>query len=407
MKKQLLLFAILVVSLTCFACTQTPTPTVTPSTEQSVEQSVAPTLAPSEELTPTTAPSVEPSETPTTAPTVAPSVEPTPSVEVSVEPSVVPSVEPSIVPTVTPTVAPTVTPTVQPKPFICAKFRVSTGSFLGNPIDTTYNLADSVPVIVYANAEMPIEQNCSVTVFITDLRTGNVVVRNEEVAYFTPEEWNPVYEEWKNSNGQQSSYLEKVVMLDAAWFSRFEDGELYYSTFRGVFPDGTFSYGKDGSELCIITRTENAVTLDPYPYPGGTVEPSPYGAKIDFEEGEYDLSSPIPVKLFMQRSMEETIFARIKNMETGEIVTEENFLEITKEDSTSKEWDISYVWGYGTIRTKNYLLDADWFMQLQEGVTYQISFGGGVMYWAYEFVRTGNTLSVKMLNTWSEDLYPW
>ncbi|MBQ1269244.1 MAG: hypothetical protein IIY09_02065, partial [Clostridia bacterium] len=297
MKKQLLLFAILVVSLTCFACSQTPAPTVTPSTEQSVEQSVAPTLAPSEELTPTTAPSVEPSETPTTAPTVTPSIEPTPSVEITVEPTVVPSVEPSIVPTVTPTVAPTVaptvqptvtptvqptvtptvTPTVQPKPFICAKFRVSTGSFLGNPIDTTYNLADSVPVIVYANAEMPIEQNCSVTVYITDLRTGNVVARNEEVAYFTPEEWNPVYEEWKNSNGQQSSYLEKVIMLDAAWFSWIEDGELYYSSFRGVFPDGTFSSRTDGSELCVITCTENAVTLDPYPYPGGTVEPSPYG----------------------------------------------------------------------------------------------------------------------------------
>jgi hypothetical protein len=105
--------------------------------------------------------------------------------------------------------------------------------------------------------------------------------------------------------------------------------------------------------------------------------------------------------------MEETIFARIKNTETGEIVTQDTFLEITKEDATSKEWDISYMWGCGTLRTKDYLLDADWFMQLQEGVTYQISFGGGAMYRAYEFVRTGNTLSVKMLNTWSEDLYPW
>ena len=64
MKKQLLLFAILVVSLTCFACSQTPTPTAAPSTEQSVEQSVAPTLAPSEEVTPTTAPSVSPSRRP-------------------------------------------------------------------------------------------------------------------------------------------------------------------------------------------------------------------------------------------------------------------------------------------------------------------------------------------------------
>ena len=60
MKKQLLLFAILVVSLTCFACSQTHTPTVTPSTEQSVEQSVAPTLVPSEELTPSVAPTWRP-----------------------------------------------------------------------------------------------------------------------------------------------------------------------------------------------------------------------------------------------------------------------------------------------------------------------------------------------------------
>ena len=60
MKKQLLLFAILVVSLTCFACSQTPTPTVEPSTEQSVEQSVAPTLAPSEEVTPSVAPTWRP-----------------------------------------------------------------------------------------------------------------------------------------------------------------------------------------------------------------------------------------------------------------------------------------------------------------------------------------------------------
>ena len=122
MKKQLLLFAILVVSLTCFACSQTPTPTVTPSTEQSVEQSIAPTFAPSEEVAPTTAPSVEPSETPTIEPTVTPSIEPTPSVEITVEPTVVPSIEPTIAPTLTPTVqppvdptvAPTVTPTVQP-----------------------------------------------------------------------------------------------------------------------------------------------------------------------------------------------------------------------------------------------------------------------------------------------------
>ena len=55
MKKQLLLFAILVVSLTCFACSKAPTasvsPSVQPSEEQSVEKSVEQSVVPS--VTPT------------------------------------------------------------------------------------------------------------------------------------------------------------------------------------------------------------------------------------------------------------------------------------------------------------------------------------------------------------------
>ena len=147
MKKQLLLFAILVVSLTCFACSQTPTPTVTPSTEQSVEQSIAPTLAPSEEVTPTTAPSVEPSETPTIEPTVAPSIEvtptvtpsiePTPSVEITVEPTVVPSIEPTVAPTLTPTVQPTVTPSEPPvDPTVAPSVEDPSDIYFDRPADT-------------------------------------------------------------------------------------------------------------------------------------------------------------------------------------------------------------------------------------------------------------------------------
>ena len=236
MKKQLLLFAILVVSLTCFACSQTPTPTVTPSTEQSVEQSIAPTLAPSEEVAPTTAPSVEPSETPTIEPTVAPSIEvtptvtpsiePTPSVEITVEPTVVPSIEPTVAPTLTPTVQPTVTPTVAPTLTPTVQPTVTPSE---PPVDPTVAPSVEDPSDIYFDRPADTNLEFWITEDVSDINFYGNYEHIKEI-YFGIE--------YYYGKGYQDG-MEETVIYGLTSYPDYADGNVYITEIKITDPDAT------------------------------------------------------------------------------------------------------------------------------------------------------------------------